>query len=179
MPLDTGEDPARNNNSLQEHGWTRHSRCRIAGSGQSPTDQRGLYCVVVPRAGSEGVGMTGSSSCCSTPVCCCRRSSGSSSRRRSSCCRCAAICDSGSRTATSRNSSPNAASRSITFDAPRVVWRPRNIHHVRTPRRCTRTARWISTGSVAALNRPRPGEYARRTFGEERRSDPSGRERRS
>ena len=73
----------------------------------------------------------------------------------------------------------NAASRSITFDAPRVVWRPRNIHHVRTPRRCTRTARWISPGSVAALNRPRPGEYARRTFGEERRSDPSGRERRS
>ncbi len=35
MPLDTGEDPARNNNSLQEHGWTRHSRCRIAGSRQS------------------------------------------------------------------------------------------------------------------------------------------------
>ena len=100
MPLDTGEDPGRNNNSLQEHGWTRHSRCRIAGSRQSglgieqylhgragdrrpasgpcrarrvlrvrprtPTDQRGLDCVVVPRAGSEGVGMTGSLSCCST-----------------------------------------------------------------------------------------------------------------
>ena len=32
MPLDTGEDLARNNNSLQERGRTTHSRYRTAGS---------------------------------------------------------------------------------------------------------------------------------------------------